>query len=71
MASPKTVLRNLAKDMKLVRDNYAIQGLGVMILEGIADGDSPEMIANHVDAVVRDLDSIRKEVHKILGTEEE
>ena len=66
----KTVLGNLATDMKAHPDGN-IQGLGRMILKWIADGDSPEMIGNHMDAVVRDLDNIRKEVHGILGTEEE
>lgn len=66
----KSVLAHLANDMKSHQDK-AIQGVGRMILQWLADGDSPEMIGNHMDAVVRDLDNIRKEVHKILGTEQE
>lgn len=72
MAEPErlSVLAHLANDMKSHQDK-AIQGLGNMILKWLLDGDSPEMIGNHMDAVVRDLDNIRKEIHKILGTEQE
>ncbi len=70
MPNRMTILSNLAKDMT-AHPPGLIQRLGRDILTWLADGDSPEMIGNHMDAVVRDMDNIRKEVHKILGTREE
>ena len=60
------ILNNLAKDM-VKHPKGPIQGLGHVILDWIAAGDSPEMIANHMDAVVKDMGDIRDDVHKILA----
>ncbi len=61
-----TIQKTLAQDM-VKHPKGPIQGLGHVILEWIAEGDSPEMIENHMDAVVKDMGDIRNDIRKILA----
>ncbi len=60
-------LRNLIDSLK-GDESEIYQGLGLMLERSVADGDPPEMIANHVNALIRDMGDLRDHIHQIMGT---